>query len=162
MYILNGSGSFPETKVLCTHHLDGICTFILSVYGVLFYCSAFIWVTFSIYDSSTGLNMLSKSAYNINGTMNWHWPLQNFGNFSFSEGIFTLTWPFSCSTHWVYLLMKLSKNHLNSKQFMQKGYAWLLFRFDSRWRKKTLHCNQEYIKYLYFSIMSSFSSIYYH
>ena len=94
MYILNGSGTFPETKVFCTYHLDGICTFILSVYGVLFYCSAFIWVTFSIYDSSTGLNMLSKSAYNINGNMNWHWPLQNFGNFSFSEGIFTLTWPF--------------------------------------------------------------------
>ena len=66
---------------------------IFSVYGFLPLCCVFFWFIFSQYCSSTGFNMLSKSAYGINGKLNWYWLLWNFKNFSFSEGIFTLMWP---------------------------------------------------------------------
>ena len=48
-----------------------ITVLIFLVYGVLPFCSVFIWFIFCLYFWSIEFNMLSKSVYSINETLNW-------------------------------------------------------------------------------------------
>ena len=80
-------------NVLFTEHLVGLFALLFFAYGDLHFRPVFIWFIFSPYCSFAGFKMLSKSAYNINGTLNWRWPSWNCNKFSFAEDNVTLTYP---------------------------------------------------------------------
>ena len=84
-YFFNGSGTSPWAKVLCTRHPYGTYVFYLfRIWCLAFVLSAFIVFILSLYHPSTGFKILSKSAYSINGTLNWYCPSWNFSHFSIS------------------------------------------------------------------------------
>ena len=110
-YFFNGSGTSPWAKVLCTRHPYGTYVFYLfRIWCLAFVLSAFIVFILSLYHPSTGFKILSKSAYSINGTLNWYCPSWNFNHFFFHWAY----WPWRdhccCSTHSAYLLLTLYKN----------------------------------------------------
>lgn len=63
-----------------------------STYGILPLCSVFISLIFFLYCWSTSFKMLPKSAYRINGILDWYWSQRNFNQF-FSQ---MLSWLWIC------------------------------------------------------------------
>ena len=69
--------------VVYTPSLRYICVYLFRIWCLAFVLSAFIVFILSLYHPSTGFKIFSKSAYSINGTLNWYCPSWNFNHFFF-------------------------------------------------------------------------------
>ena len=138
--------------MLCIHYPDGTYLLIFSyktnirsvtLLYVLPFLLGFIWFSFFLYFPSTGFNMLPKSAYSIDRTLNWYLPSWSFSKHL--DSYLTITAAefiviVSC-WHW--------KNHSNRLCKSDKPFLGCIKGLKQPW--KVLNCH----------IMSVFN-VYYH